>query len=142
MENPLSNFYATNKVLLASIAIGFFVVSWILLFALSPIIINKLPVDYFTNEKYLKTESMFERGVPLARRFTLLLKNIFAWFLILIAPVLFQSIFAPFFGLLLAEFKAKPKMIRAFASNRFVWRALNAIRRKKGLPPFIGPPVR
>ena len=62
-----------------------------------------------------------------------------AWFLIVIGPFLFQSIFAPFFGLLLADFGAKPRLIRRFASIGFVWRALNAFRRRCGLPLFIPP---
>jgi hypothetical protein len=66
----------------------------------------------------------------------LFLKNVFAWFLILLAPFLFLSIFAPFFGFLLADFPAKPRLIRKFASYPLVWRLLNRIRERRGLPPF------
>jgi hypothetical protein len=104
--------------------------------AVTPIVIASLPEDYFSNPKYLEVDSVFSAGIAPARRLLLLLKNIFAWFLILVAPFLFLSIFAPFFGFLLADFPAKPRLIRKFASYPFVWRQLNGVRLRRRLPPF------
>ena len=139
MVSPVANFYSAHKALLAGIAAAFFVVSWILLAILSPIVVASLPADYFANPAYLESESLFAPDLPLARRLLLLMKNAGAWFLILAGPIVFQSVFAPFFGLLLADFRAKPKLIRRFASNRVVWRMLNGLRRRRRLPLFDAP---
>ena len=139
MVPPVANFYSAHRALLAGIAAAFFVVSWLLLAILSPLVVASLPADYFANPAYLETESLFAPDLPLLRRLLLLLKNAGAWFLILVGPILFQSVFAPFFGLLLADFRAKPKLIRRFASNRFVWRMLNGLRRRRKLPLFDAP---
>ena len=113
-----------------------FVVSWIVLLVVTPIVVTSLPEDYFFNPKYLEVGSVFSAGIPPARRLLLFFKNILAWFLILVAPIIFLSIFAPFFGFLLADFPAKPKLIRKFASFPLVWRLLNRVRERRGLPPF------
>ncbi len=114
-----------------------FVVSWVVLLVVTPIVITSLPEDYFSNPQYLEVESVFAAGTPPARRFLLILKNILAWFLILVAPIIFLSIFAPLFGFLLADFPAKPRLIRKFATIPFVWRQLNGVRRRRNLPPFV-----
>jgi hypothetical protein len=113
-------------------------VSWIVLLVVTPIVIASLPEDYFSNPRYLEVENVFSTEIPPTRRLLLLFKNAFAWFLILLAPFLFLSIFAPFFGFLLADFPAKPKIIRKFASLPLVWRLLNRIRGQRRLPPFSG----
>ncbi len=125
---------SSQMALIAGVTV--FVVSWIVLLAVTPIVIASLPEDYFSNPKYLEVDSVFSAGIAPARRLLLLLKNIFAWFLILVAPFLFLSIFAPFFGFLLADFPAKPRLIRKFASYPFVWRQLNGVRLRRRLPPF------
>ena len=129
---------SSQTVLITGAAV--FVVSWIVLLVVTPIVIASLPEDYFSNPKYLEVDSVFSAGIPPARRLLLFLKNIFAWFLILIAPFLFLSIFAPFFGFLLADFPAKPRLIRKFASYPLVWNLLNRIRRQRRLPPFTMEP--
>ena len=116
-----------------------FVVSWAILLIVTPIVITSLPEDYFSNPQYLEVENVFATDIPPAHRSLLILKNILAWFLILVAPIIFLSIFAPFFGFLLADFPAKPRLIRKFASHPFVWRQLNGIRERRGLPPFTEP---
>ncbi len=141
MATPVANFYSAHKALLAGIAAAFFVVCWLLIAILSPIVVASLPADYFANPAYLETESLFAPELPFVRRALLLLKNIGAWFLILAGPIVFQSVFAPFFGLLLADFRSKPRLIRRFASNRFVWRLLNGVRRRRSLPLFDAPQV-
>jgi hypothetical protein len=130
---------SSQKAFLTGVAVTFFVLSWIILAIVTPIVVKSLPEDYFASPDYLAVEGPFSAGVTLPRRLLLLLKNVVAWFLIVIGPFLFQSVFAPFFGLLLADFKAKPRLIRRFASIGFVWRALNALRRRSGLPLFTPP---
>ena len=134
-----TGFISSHKALLAVVAATFFVLSWIILAIATPIVVKSLPEDYFASPEYLSVEGPFASGIALPRRLLLILKNIAAWFLIVVGPFLFQSIFAPFFGLLLADFGAKPRLIRRFASIGFVWRALNAFRRRSGLPLFIPP---
>lgn len=136
----LSDYYSAHKVLLASIATVFFILSWIVLIFITPVIVEMLPEDYFANPAYLEVESIFSPDTPFMRKIILFFKNISGWFLIIIGPILFQSIFAPFFGLLLANFKAKPKLIRKFVSWKIVWKALNLIRVRRNLPQFQ-PPV-
>ena len=126
---------SSHTALIAGAAV--FVVSWVALLIVTPVVISSLPEDYFSNPKFLEVESVFTGGIPPARRLLLFLKNGFAWFLILIAPILFLSIFAPFFGFLLADFPAKPRWIRKFASYPLVWRLLNRIRLRRNLPPFV-----
>jgi hypothetical protein len=133
---------SSHTALIAGVAAAFFVISWTALAIVTPIVVVSLPEDYFANPDYLEVEGVFSAGIPFARRALLVLKNLLAWFLIIVGPFLFQSIFAPFFGLLLADFRAKPRLIRKFASTPFVWRLLNAIRRRRNLPPFTEPETR
>ncbi len=130
----IGNIGSPHTALVVSAAV--FVVSWIVLLVVTPIVIVALPEDYFFNPKYRETQNVFSPGIPPVRRLLLVLKNVFAWFLILLAPFLFLSIFAPFFGFLLADFPAKPRLIRKFASYPLVWRLLNRVRERRGLPPF------
>ncbi len=132
-------FISSHKALLAGVAATFFVLSWIILALVTPLVVKSLPEDYFASPEYLTVEGPFAAGIALPRRMLLLLKNFAAWFLILVGPFLFQSIFAPFFGFLLADFRAKPRLIRRFASIGFVWRMLNAVRRRSGVPLFLPP---
>ncbi len=136
---PVGSISSSHTALIAGVAAAFFVISWTVLAIVTPIVVASLPEDYFANPDYLEIEGVFSANIPFPRRAMLVLKNILAWFLIIIGPFLFQSIFAPFFGLLLADFRAKPRMIRKFASLPFVWRMLNAIRRHRHLPPFCEP---
>ena len=136
---PTGGISSSHTALIAGVAVAFFVISWTVLAIATPIVVGSLPEDYFTNPDYLEVEGVFSAGIPFARRALLILKNLLAWFLIIVGPFLFQSIFAPFFGLLLADFRAKPRLIRKFASYPFVWRLLNAIRRRRRLPPFCKP---
>ena len=129
---------SSQTVLITSAAI--FIASWIVLLVVTPIVIASLPEDYFSNPKYLETQSVFSADIPPGRRLLMFLKNIFAWFLILLAPFLFLSIFAPFFGFLLADFPAKPRLIRKFASYPLVWNLLNRVRLQRNLPSFTMEP--
>ncbi len=129
-------FISSHKALLAGIALAFFVISWILLAIITPIVVGALPEDYFSSPEHLVAGGPFAPGLTFARRCLLLAKNALAWFLILIGPFLFQSIFAPFFGLLMADFPAKPRLLRRFASLPLVWNLLNGIRKRRGLVPF------
>ena len=94
---------SSQKAFLTGVAVTFFVLSWIILAIVTPIVVKSLPEDYFASPDYLAVEGPFSAGVTLPRRLLLLLKNVVAWFLIVIGPFLFQSVFAPFFGLLLAD---------------------------------------
>ena len=125
---------SSHTALMAGVAV--FVVSWVVLLVVTPIVVAALPEDYFSNPRYLEVESVFAAGITPVRRLLLILKNVAAWFLILVAPILLLSIFAPFFGFLLADFPAKPRLIRKFASHPLVWRQLNGIRQRRNLPPF------
>ncbi len=141
MVTSVANFYSAHNALLAGFAAAFFVICWLLIAILSPIIIASLPADYFANPTYLEAGELFAEDIPFVRRLLLLLKNVGAWLLILVGPFAFQSVLAPFFGLLLADFPAKPKLIRRFASNRFIWRLLNGLRRRTKKPLFDAPQV-
>ena len=132
----IGNIGSSHTALIEGVVVAVFVVSWIVLLVVTPIVIASLPEDYFSSPKHLEAKSVFTAGIPPARRLLLFLKNGFAWFLILIAPFLFLSIFAPFFGFLLADFPAKPRLIRKFASFPLVWHLLNRVRERRGLPPF------
>ncbi len=136
---PSGSISSSHTALIAGVAAAFFAISWIVLAIVTPVVVASLPEDYFANPDYLEVENVFSAGIPFVRRALLILKNLLAWFLIIIGPFLFQSIFAPFFGFLLADFRAKPRLIRKFASYPFVWRLLNAIRRHRNLPPFHEP---
>ena len=134
-----SSFHPSGKVILAAVAGAFFVVGWLALLVVTPLVVGTLPEDYFANPDRISGANLFDAGLPPLRRLALLARNLAAGFLIFVAPILLQSIFAPFFGLLLAAFRAKPRLIRAFASQPLVWRLLNAIRRRRRQPPFLPP---
>ena len=137
----ISHFYETHKLLLACISAAIFIVGWIVLLLVAPEVIGNLPEDFFANPEFLEVEDIFAEDIPVARRLLLLVKNTVAWILILIGPILFQSIFAPFFGLLMADFKAKPKLLRRLVSVHWIWNLLNSVREKRGVPKFQPPQV-
>ena len=139
MSMAISHFYETHKLLLACVSGAIFVIGWIVILLVAPGVIGELPEDFFVNPEFLEVEDVFAKETPLARRLMLLAKNTAAWFLIIIGPILFQSIFAPFFGLLMADFKAKPKLMRKLASVSWIWKLLNAVREKRGAPRFTPP---
>lgn len=116
-------------------------IGWVALAVATPMVIASLPADYFSAEEYLCVEGVLDEGAPPMRRVALVLRNIAACFLVFVAPILFQSIFAPLFGLMMANFKGKPAMLRRMASNKTVFRAMNSIRRRKGLEPFSQPVI-
>lgn len=133
------DFCSTHRALTAFCVIA--LIGWVALAVVTPVVVASLPTDYFSAEEHLRVESALDHGIPPMRRVALILRNVAACFLVFVAPILFQSILAPLFGLMIANFREKPAMLRRIAANRTVLRTMNAIRRRRGLDPFIQPTI-
>lgn len=108
---------------------------WIALLIVIPIVVSSLPADYFfCDNDLLGTNDLDHSTIPAGpMRF---MRNTLALFLIFVAPILFQSIFAPIIGLAIGEFKWKHKALKRLGRSRRIVAALNSIRTRNNRPPF------
>lgn len=119
--------------LLAGISLGAFVISLILL----PLIIIRLPEDYFVRAQStgLKLSPM-----RLALKF---LKNVFGICLLLVGIVMLfipgQGILTMLFGISLMDFPGKRRLQIKIVSKPRVYRSLNWLREKADHPRFVLP---
>jgi hypothetical protein len=108
---------------------------------LLPILIARLPADYFTRKR--KPESSWSSRHPAARIAVAVLKNLVGALLVLAGIVMLalpgQGVLAILVGLTLVDFPGKTRLMRSLVRRPAVARALNWIRRKAGRPPLEVP---
>lgn len=127
-----------NEVLLWWLAAGsviFFLIS--LLFV--PIILIRLPVDYFSHDK--KFRSPWARGHPLIHVPLLLIKNVLGTLLIIGGIFMLalpgQGILTILVGLVLLDFPGKYQAERWVVERKYILRSINWIRAKYKQPALI-----
>ena len=129
-------FISTHKAV--AVFVGMAIVGWIALALYIPVVVSSLPTDYFSCEKEPQEPSEF--GHPTSPTMpSRILRNALALFLIFVAPILFQSIFAPIIGLAIGEFKWKHKALKRLGRSGRTIDALNRIRSRRNRPPFTKP---
>ena len=103
-----------------------------------PIILVRLPPDYFDLRR---PRGWMEGHHPLLRLTTRLLKNVLGavFFLAGVAMLVLpgQGILTMLIGISLMDFPGKRKLERTFVSHPSVLRAINAIRERFGHPPLV-----
>ncbi|QFU76607.1 hypothetical protein EY643_13600 [Halioglobus maricola] len=104
-----------------------------------PWVVKRLPQDYFSRPQRLSADE--PRGVTaylLAG-----LKNLFGAILVLLGILLLftpgQGLLTLLAGLLLMNFPGKYRLERAVVARKGVFRALNWMRQRQGLPDFDSP---
>lgn len=111
------------------------IVIWVLIIFGTPVVIRKLPPDFFSNKKHLEPRGRDGRPWPW---FILLhlLKNLAGVALVLLGTVGLQGVLVVMMGLAIMDIPKKAEAIRWLAKIPFVWRLMSRIRAKAGLPPF------
>ena len=107
------------------------VVIWVALLVAVPVVIAKLPVDYFSRK-----EEDRKSGLLL-----FVLRNVLAVILVILGSVFLQGVSVVLLGFMCAEFKGKNRLVRRFAALGWVWKSLCAIRRWTGKPPLQAPRI-
>ena len=129
-----------NGPLLQQIGIVSLVTLVVTLVAL-PIIVIKLPVDYFTQERRVSTRQ--DRKYPLLWGIGALVKNLLGVILIVAGLAMLvlpgQGIVTILIGLALTNFPGKYAIERRIARQPAVGKTLNRIREWAGQPPLIMP---
>ena len=112
----------------------FFVVS---LFVI-PILVSRLPVDYFVYAKRIRHDASNPRSFT--ESILVLLKNISGVILILLGIAMLvlpgQGLLTILIGLSLCNFPGKYRLERKIVSNPSIFRGLNWLRKRAGKPPL------
>ena len=111
--------------------------SLIIIAAIAPLVIVRMPENYFTESHRQKVA---KPPHPVYRYGLLILKNtlgslfVIAGFLMLFIPG--QGLLTMLIGLILMDFPGKYHIERWLVSNTGVLKPLNWLREKKGIPPL------
>lgn len=132
----LWEFISTHKAV--AVFVGMAIIGWVALALYIPVVVSSLPTDYFSCEKEPLRPSESDHHISPTKP-SRILRNILALFLIFVAPILLQSIFAPIIGLAIGEFKWKHKALKRLGRSRRMVDALNRIRLQHNHPPFTKP---
>lgn len=125
--------HSETIILIAGISLGAFVISIILL----PLIIIRLPADFFIREPAKQSSR------SIGRLSLKLLKNLVGVFLLLVGILMLfipgQGILTMLFGISLMDFPGKRRLEARCVSLPRVTRSLNWLREKADKPLFILP---
>tara|TARA_B100001989_G_C24396685_1_gene392039 strand:+ start:64 stop:477 length:414 start_codon:yes stop_codon:yes gene_type:complete len=111
--------------LISALSIGFF--------------INKIPYDYFLNEK--RSKSVYKNNNPILWLFTLILKNligyclIFGGILMLVLPG--QGLLTILVGLMLSDYPGKFKLEKRIIKINLILKTINWYRSRSNIQPLI-----
>lgn len=123
-------------------------IGWLMTFSLStviitlalvPVLITRIPADYFTRDKRLHSN----HAKPLFSFVFIAAKNLLGAVLLLIGFLLLflpgQGLIMIFVGLLIMNYPGKYTLERWLIRRPGVLRAMNALRRKHGKLPLLSP---
>jgi len=109
---------------------------------LIPILIARIPADYFTREQ--RPEDSFFGRHRLMRLIGLIVKNMFGLIFIIAGIAMLalpgQGVLSILIGISLMNFPGKRKLELRIISQRAVYKAVNWIRAKTNKPPLQLPP--
>ncbi len=116
------------------------VVTFVGSLVLMPILVARLPVDYFQYSRRRR----YDRSLnPILHSAAVLLKNGLGFALLLAGIAMLvlpgQGLLTILVGLALMDFPGKYRLERAIIQRQAVFNALNWIRQKAGVPPLIAP---
>ncbi len=108
-----------------------------------PLIIARIPADYFTREGHRRIQQMADRS--LAALLLALLKNLLGLLLLLAGIVMLftpgQGLLSILFGLMLMNYPGKYALECSIVQKPVIFDALNRLRTKQGKPPLLPPDV-
>jgi len=106
-----------------------------------PIILARLPSDYFANEKSNAIATYNKQ--PVLFILNKFVKNIIGVLLILAGIAMLvlpgQGVLTILIGLGITDFPGKYKLERKLVSNQAVFKSLNWMRKRAGVEPFVYP---
>lgn len=121
------------------LAIG--VVSFVFTLIALPIIIIRLPADYFVREERLTVAVVSSH--PLIVMLGSLIKNIIGVALVIFGAIMLfipgQGVLTMLMGLMLTNFPGKYKLEQRIVRRPAVFRTLNRIRKRAGRTPLVSP---
>jgi ABC-type transport system involved in multi-copper enzyme maturation permease subunit len=111
-------------------------ITFIASIVLIPLVIKRMPVDYFTNVAYhtIDVSSVYKLTMFLIKNMIGLVL-IIAGIIMLITPG--QGIISIIIGLFLMQFKYKYKLEQKLIANDMTFKGLNWIRKKSNQKPFL-----
>ncbi|MFW2404857.1 MAG: PGPGW domain-containing protein [Gammaproteobacteria bacterium] len=140
MLNEITEWLTANQDLIQQIGNASLVMLVITVIAL-PIVVMKLPADYFISEK--REPARQSRKHPLVWGVLTLVKNLLGLLLILVGIAMLvlpgQGTVTILIGLAISNFPGKYRLERRIASQPAVGATLNKIRELTGTPPLLMP---
>jgi hypothetical protein len=110
--------------------------------ALVPVIVIRLPADYFVHRHRARLRPFASRSA--GALVLLALKNLVGAVLVLLGVAMLvlpgQGVLTILFGVMLLDFPGKFRLERAIVAQRPVYRAIGWLRRKRGRPRLLLPP--
>jgi len=117
----------------------FSVISFAATIAIVPLLIIRIPADYFADARRHGPEP-WSAGHPLVRWSLLIGRNLFGWVVIVLGIAMLvlpgQGILTIVIGLMLINFPGKYRLERWVITRRHVLRSINGIRRHSGRAPL------
>ncbi len=108
-----------------------------------PMLVVRIPVDYFAHEK--RPPVRWADQHPIVRALILVIKNVFGAVFVLLGLALLalpgQGILTIVIGVMLLDFPGKYRFERWLVSRRTVLRGIDWLRRRAGRAPLRRPPA-
>lgn len=124
----------SNRSMLIILSLFVTIIIYLALVFVTPVVVRRLPADFFTNHKYLEAKQNGEESGIVAYYFSKISRFILGLSLIVLGTVFLQGILVVILGLGIMDFPGKAKAVRSLVRIGFVWGLLNNIRSKANLP--------
>lgn len=111
---------------------------WAALIWATPVVVRRLPSDFFSNPAHLRRRGRDGRPFLLYAAIVAA-RNIAGVALVVLGTVFLQGVIVAMAGLGIMDIPGKDRAVRRLAAIPFVWRLMARIREKAELPPLIHP---
>jgi len=122
---------------LATASLSFFILS----IASVPLIVARIPVDYFTIAGHQYQRS--PQHHPILHVFTLCMKNLLGLILLIVGMIMLftpgQGILSILFGLMIMNYPGKFRLECAIMRKPLIFKAVNRMREKQHQAPLLAP---
>ena len=116
------------------------VATFILSLIIVPVIIVRIPEDYFSRSKSSK-QTKWEGLNPIAQLFLTILKNVFGLIFLIMGILMLvlpgQGLLTILFGIALLDFPGKQNLVRRLVSYPKILNSINWIRKKANKNPLL-----
>lgn len=122
-------------------AVSFSIIIFLVTLITVPLVVIKIPPDYFIRKK--RTKKFLSASHPVLRGLLLIIKNTLGMILVLMGIIMLftpgQGLFTIFVGMLLTNFPGKYRFMKWLVNQRSVARSINWLRLRAGCSPLIFP---